>query len=100
MAEEKNSLPAKLDEIEARFGQIEQQISEPEIAGDSAKVTALSKEQGKLKYLVTKYRQYKSAIAGIEDAEQILKDSTIDEDFRALAEEEIRQLKERKDALF
>jgi len=100
MVEERNSLPAKLDEIEARFLQIAQQIAEPEIAGDSSKLIALSKEQGKLKHLVTKYRQYKSAIAGIEDAEEILKDSTVDEDFRALAEEEIRQLEERKDALF
>ncbi|MBA7646444.1 Peptide chain release factor 1 [subsurface metagenome] len=59
----------------------------------------LSKEQGKLKNIVAKYREYKTTVAGIEDAEQILKDNTVDEDFRALAEEEIQQLEGKKNAL-
>ena len=99
MPEKKDSLLAKLDELEARFCEIEKQIAEPAIASDSVRLIALSKEQGKLKTIVAKYRKYKTTIAGIEDAEQILKDSTIDEDFRALAEEEIQQLGGKKNAL-
>ena len=99
MAKKKDSFQAKLDELEARFCEIGKQIAEPAIAGNSAKLIALSKEQGKLKTIVTKYREYKTTIAGIEDAEQILADSTVDEDFRDLAKEELQQLEDKKSAL-
>ena len=99
MAEQKDSLLAKLDQLEARYGEIEKQIAEPEINRDSARLIALSKEQGKLKAIVTKYRQYKKAAAGIEEAEQILSDDTADEDFRMLAKEEMQQLEGKKTGL-
>ncbi len=99
MAEQKDSLLAKLDEIEARYNEIEKQIAEPEIACNPTKLIALSKEQGKLRAIVTKYRRYKKTAAGIEEAEQILADSTADEDFRALAKEELQQLEGQKNAL-
>jgi len=100
MAEKKDSLLTKLTELEARFTEIEMQIADPAIASNSAKIIALSKEQGKLKTTVTKYREYKTTIANLEDAEQILSDSTVDEDFKALAREEKHQLEEKKNALF
>ena len=99
MADEKDNFLARLEELEARFGEIENQIAEPAIAGDSARLIALSKEQGKLKDIVRKYREYKTTIVGIEDAEAILKDSSVDEDFRSLAKEEIEQLEEKRNGL-
>jgi peptide chain release factor 1 len=99
MAEKKDNLLVKLDEIEERYCEIEKQIADPEIASDSARLIALSKEQGKLKTIVSQYRQYKKTNAGIEDAEQILKDKTADEDFRGLAEEEIQELEAKKSTL-
>ncbi len=99
MAGEKDSLLAKLDELDAHFCQIEKQIAEPAIASDSARLIALSKEQGKLKTIVTKYREHKKAIAGIEDAEQVVKDSEVEEDFRDLAKEELRELEDKKNIL-
>ena len=92
MAEQHDSLLKKLDQIEARYRDIEKQISVPEIANDSAKLISLSKEQGKLKAIVTKYRQYKKTALGLEEAQQILTDSNTEEDFRTLAEEEAQQL--------
>jgi len=99
MAKEKDSVLTKLDEIEARYSEIENQIADPAVASDSARLIALSKEQGKLKAIVTKYRDYKTVIAGIEDAEQILRDGTTDEDFRALAKEELQQLEAQGNSL-
>ena len=99
MAEKKDSLPAKLDEIEARYSEIEKQLAEPLFASNSAKLISLSKEQGKLRAIVTKYRRYKKTLAGIEEAEQILADSSADEDFRALAKEELQQLEGKKSTL-
>ena len=99
MVEEKDSLLAKLDQIEARYSEIDEQIAKPEVATNPTKLVALSKEQGKLKAMVTRYRKYKQALAGIEEAEQILADGDADEDFKALATEEIKELQGRKDAL-
>jgi len=92
MAGQKESLLTKLDQIDARYSEIEKQVALPEVACDPTRLVALSKEQGKLKAIVTKYRRYKKAVAGIDEAEQILSDDTAEEDLRALAEEEIRQL--------
>jgi len=100
MAEEKDGFLTKLGELDARFCEIEKQIAEAAVAGDSAKLVALSKEQGRLKTIVAKYREYKKTTAGIEEAEKIVKDSSADEDFRALAEEEVSQLEDKKNALF
>ncbi len=99
MAEETDSLLVKLQEIEQRYNEIESLISDPAVVDDSARLVSLSKEQGKLKTIVTKYREYKTTIAGIEDAREILEDNTADEDFRALAQEELRQLEEKKNSL-
>ena len=99
MAEQKDSLLVKLDQIEARYSEIEKQISEPQVASNPARLIALSKEQGKLKTIVTKYRQYKKAETGIEEAEQILSDNSADEDFRTLAKEEVQQFEEQKNSL-
>jgi peptide chain release factor 1 len=99
MAKEKSTLLAKLDEIELRYSEIEKQIADPAIAGDSAKLISLAKEQGKLKTIVTKYREYKKTIGALEDAEHILKDNTADEDFKNLAKEEVGQLEAKKKSL-
>jgi peptide chain release factor 1 len=99
MVEQNDSVLAKLDEIEARYCEIETQIADPEIASNPAKVIPLSKEQGKLRSMVTKYREYKQATTGIEEAEQILADSDADEDFKALARDEMQQLEATSKAL-
>jgi peptide chain release factor 1 len=99
MAEQKYGLLTKLDQIDTRYSEIEKQLTEPLFVNDSTKLVALSKEQGKLRTIVTKYRQYKKAMADIEQAEQILADETADEDLRTLAQEEIQQLEGNKDVL-
>lgn len=87
-----NSVLTKLQEIEARYAEIEQQISDPAVAQDSTRLVALSKEQGKLRAMVSKYRRYKKAAEGLAEAQQLLADEAADPDFKALAEEEIEQL--------
>lgn len=99
MADERNSLIDKLVELEARFDEIDKLISDPEVACNTAKLIALSKEQGKLKTTVAKFREYKKIVEGIEDANQMLLDKTIEDDFRAMAEEEISELEPKKTVL-
>ncbi len=99
MADKKDSLLVKLDQIESRFSEIEKQISEPAVASNPSKLVSLAKEQGKLRAIVTKYRQYKKAVGGIEEAEQILNDGSADEDLKELAKEERQQLGDQKNSL-
>ncbi len=99
MAEQKDSLITKLDQIEARYNEIEKQIAEPQTARDSARLVALSKEQGKLKTLVTKYRQYKKIATDMAEAEQIASDGAADSELRTLAGQEIEQLESQRTAL-
>jgi len=99
MIEQKESVLAKLDEIEKRYDEIEQQIADPEIASDPARLIPLSKEQGKLKAMVAKYREYKKAAGGMEQAAQILADSEAEEDYKALAKDEMAELEARSNAL-
>ncbi|MFH1717967.1 MAG: peptide chain release factor 1 [Planctomycetota bacterium] len=96
MVEHNDSLLTKLNEIEMRYSEIEKQIADPDITRDSTKLVALSKEQAKLRGIVTKYRQYKKAVAGIEEAEQIFADSS-DNELKAMANEEREQLEDRKE---
>ncbi len=93
------NLFAKLDELEARFSELEAQIADPAIACDSNRLIALSKEQGRLRTMVTKYREYKTTAAGIEEARQILDSDASDQDLKELAKEEIEQLEGQRSAL-
>ncbi|MCJ7728983.1 MAG: peptide chain release factor 1, partial [Sedimentisphaerales bacterium] len=99
MAAQKDPTLTKMDELEARYCELEEKIADPAVAGNSAKLVELSKEQGRLRAVVEKYREYKKTVAEIEDAEQILNDSAADEDFKTLAKEELGRLESKKDTL-
>jgi peptide chain release factor 1 len=99
MPQQKDNLLLKLDEFDDRYAEIDRQISDPAIASDIVKVVPLAKEQGKLKPMVTRYRKYKKILAGIADAETMLQDPDLDDDFRQLAKEEIAELDQQKTAL-
>jgi peptide chain release factor 1 len=92
MSESENAIIAKLNEIDKRYCEIDAEISKPEIASDPTKFVALSREQGKIKAIVFKYRDYKKILSQIEEAQQILSDAQADEDLKNLAEEEKNQL--------
>jgi peptide chain release factor 1 len=99
MTEQKDSLLAKLEEIDARYNDIEEQISKSAAEGNSAKLVALSKEQGKFKSIIKKYRDYKKIASDIEQARQILADAGTDAEFKDLAKQESEQLTVKAEAL-
>ena len=74
MDKESTSLIAILDDLDARYEEIKQ-ISDPAIAMETAKLVALSKERGKIRPMVSKYRDYRKMVAGIDEARQILETS-------------------------
>ena len=99
MANGNENLLAKLGELEARFEELEVQIADPEITSNHTQLIAISKEQGKLRNIITKYREYKKYISDIEAAGHILNDETADEEFKLLAEEERSELEAQSEQL-
>lgn len=99
MSGQKELLIEKLQGLEARYEQLEKELSEAAEQGDSARMVSISKEQGKLRPQVTKYRDYKKATADLEQAEHILADKCAEGDFKELARQESEELRKRQDSL-
>jgi peptide chain release factor 1 len=99
MAEASTTLLVKLTEIESHFDELQKQIADPANSRDSAKLISLSKEQGKLKSLVAKFREYKKTAAEAEQAEHIIKSDSTEPELKTMAQEELQQLTERKNQL-
>ncbi|MBN1787388.1 MAG: peptide chain release factor 1 [Sedimentisphaerales bacterium] len=99
MSETDSALIKKLDELNGRFCELQQQLGDPEVATDPRKFVSITKEQGKLRTTVTNYRNYKKLLSDIAEAQAILDDSESDSDMKALAAEEITGLEAKKTEL-
>lgn len=87
-----HAVQAKLDQIEQRFKQIQDQIADPAVAANPARLVELSKEQGKLQPIVLRYHQYKQILSSIDQAKQILADTSAEPELRQMAEQEVESL--------
>ncbi|MHC4552614.1 MAG: peptide chain release factor 1 [Planctomycetota bacterium] len=99
MSDANTAVLRKLGELDGRCAEIAEQINDPEVASDPNKLIPLTKEQGKLMPLVSRYREYKTVTAQLEEAEAIKGDSSQDAELRELAEMEIGELTEKQDTL-
>jgi peptide chain release factor 1 len=88
----------KLDEIENKYEELTRILSDPEIFSDYSKSQKYSKEQADLEDIVRKIKEYKKVLAGIKDAEEILRTDG-DEEMKELAEAELEELRVKKPAL-
>jgi peptide chain release factor 1 len=81
-------LVKELDEKLVRFQQLEQQMTDPAIAGDQARAAVVYREHGKLVKLVTKYRQYRDLTQQLKDTRTLI-DSEKDSELRAFYQSEL-----------
>ncbi len=81
----------KLEFIEERFEELGHKISDPEVINDQKLWQKLMKEHSEMSLIVEKYKEYKSAKQGIEDAKEMLQESN-DEEIRELAKMELSEL--------
>jgi len=88
----------RLDRVEQRFQELDQQIAMPEIASDPKQLQALAQERANIESLVTKYRQYKEASKSLEETKDMLNDG-LDEEMTALAKQEIEDLESQLECL-
>ncbi|HOL52346.1 MAG TPA: peptide chain release factor 1 [Bacillota bacterium] len=88
----------KLDEIEARYVELEQQIADPAVIADQITYRKLAKAHSDLEEIVGKYRKLKDVMAEIVSVKEML-DGHLEPDMRELAEAELDELESRRGAL-
>ena len=85
----------KLTSLESRYEQMMAEMAEPAVQADTAKFRAHSKAVSDMQPLVERFREYKDVVAQMAATEELLKDP----DMRELAQEELKTLETRRDAL-
>jgi peptide chain release factor 1 len=88
----------KLEDIEARYEELAQEMARPEVAADFQQSQALAKEHASLESIVSLYRQYKRVDAALTEA-QSLADESPDPEMAAMARDEAAQLSEQRQRL-
>ncbi len=90
----------KLDEIDAKYSQLQEQLNDQAVASDHSRLVPITKEMGKIKSAVANYREYKKLVSEIEQSQAILNDPTADAEFKQLAADELKGLEEKRQTLF
>jgi len=90
------SLTEKLDQLDARYEEMNQQLSSAEVVNDSARLQKLAKQHSELEEIVNKHREFKQIEKDLAGAHEMVVESE-DADMRHMAQEEEKQLIERRD---
>ena len=90
----------KLERADDRYREIEQMITLPHIVSNNKEYSKLMKEYKSLTPIIEKYREYKQVEKELTEADEMMRDASVDPDLRELAEEEDKENKERLAVLF
>ena len=85
----------KLQKVEDRFREIESQLGDPSVVANVDRFTKLTRELATLEPIVKKFREYKKIIAQI-DEDKILIETGDDDELKAIANEELAELRKSK----
>jgi peptide chain release factor 1 len=86
-----STLYEKLKQVEARYDEMSEQLSSPEVLADSARIQKLAKNHSDLSEIVAKYRKWKKIEQGLREAKQMANDAD-DLEMRQMAHEEEKHL--------
>ena len=84
----------RLEQIEAKYEELNQALASPEIVSDSARYQKTAKTHSEITPVVEKYREYKDLTRGIAESKALLQDET-DPEMVSYAEEELAKLEKR-----
>lgn len=88
----------KLEAINTRYLEIEQQMNDPDITSDMKRYVKLSKDYKDLQPVVKAYHDYKALLDTIAECKELLS-SEKDEELREMAKEELTASSERKEKM-
>jgi peptide chain release factor 1 len=92
------TLSEKLDQLDARYQEMTQELSTPEVVTDSARFQKLAKQHADLEEIVTKHREFRQVEKDFAGAHQMVVESE-DADMRHMAQEEEKLLLARKEQI-
>ncbi|MDP2932317.1 MAG: peptide chain release factor 1, partial [Chloroflexota bacterium] len=88
----------RLENIERRHQELEEQMARPEVVSDLEQLQRLARERASLDDLVTKYREYKATVKAMADTQAMLGEK-LDEEMAAMVKQEIASLEAKRDRL-
>jgi peptide chain release factor 1 len=90
------TLSEKLDQLDARYQEMTQELSTPEVVTDTARFQKLAKQHADLEAIVNKHREFKQIEKDLAGAHQMVVESE-DAEMRHMAQEEEKLLAVRKE---
>ena len=81
----------KLSHADDRYREIEQMLTLPEVISNNKEYQKLIKEYNKLSEIVLKYREYLKTEKEMAEANEMMRDSSLDSEFRELAEDDYKE---------
>ncbi len=87
----------KLDKLEEKLKVLEGSLSDPEVLKDQKRLQKVAKEHKETEKLVKLYNEYKKTLKEIDETKSLL--NSPDEEIKLLAEEELEELKKKKEEL-
>ena len=90
------TLSEKLDQLDARYQEMTQELSTPEVVTDSARFQKLAKQHSDLETIVNKHREFKQIEKDLAATHQMVVESE-DAEMRHMAQEEEKLLTIRKE---
>ena len=88
----------RLEKIEKRYLELEQQLAAPETASDLKKLQELAQERAGLEHLVSLYRRYENAADTLEKTKAMLNEE-MDDEMAAMVKQEIENLEPQLESL-
>ena len=85
----------KLEAIESKFKEIEEEISSPDIMNDMKRYAALNKQYKEMKFIVDKTQDYKLIVNHYEEARYLV-NTEKDEEVKEMAKAELEELEEKR----
>ncbi|MDE5762002.1 MAG: PCRF domain-containing protein, partial [Bacteroidales bacterium] len=93
-----DSMLDKLDALQVRFKEIEQEMNQPDVMQDMKRYIKLSKDYKDMQPIMVAYKDYRNLLSNIESAKEVL-NTEKDEEFREMAKEELSVYVKEKDEL-
>ena len=89
----------RLSHADDRYREIEQMLTLPEVISNNKEYQKLIKEYNKLSEIVLKYREYLRVETEMAQANEMMRDSSLDPEFRELAEDDYKEKRAHCDSL-
>ena len=85
----------KIKIFSKRYDELNNRLYDPSVAADPNEYSKVMKEVKSIEAIVLKYREYKEILKAMDEAREIIEDSSSDKDFREMAMSEIDDCKEK-----